>query len=109
MLSRLQAREEHPQGRLIVSQLGLTFEMKRSLFGFILLGLLSCSKPSETFYMPAEWEPHDAVWLGWQDTFLSYHPVAADIIKSLIPHVQVKVAVDSDSLLRVAKGILIEK
>ena len=22
--------------------------------------------PAETFYMPAEWEPHEAVWLGWE-------------------------------------------
>ena len=56
--------------------------------------------------MPAEWEPHDAVWLGWKDANLSYHPVAIDIIKALTPHVQVKIAASSDSLLQVAKSIL---
>jgi len=56
--------------------------------------------------MPAEWEPHDAIWLGWEDTYLSYHPVVADIIKNLTPHVQVKIAASSDSLVKVAKKIL---
>jgi hypothetical protein len=28
--------------------------------------------------MPAEWEPHDFVWLGWEDDFLAYQPVAVD-------------------------------
>ena len=22
------------------------------------------SRPADEFYMPAEWEPHDAIWLG---------------------------------------------
>jgi agmatine deiminase len=59
--------------------------------------------------MPAEWEPHDAVWMGWEDNYVSYHPVVVDIIKNLTPHVQVKIAASSDSLLRVAKRILLEK
>ncbi|MBY0477199.1 MAG: agmatine deiminase family protein [Chitinophagaceae bacterium] len=40
---------------------------------FILLTIifvLSCTsnkqeRPAETFYMPAEWEQNDAVWLNW--------------------------------------------
>lgn len=80
--------------------------MKKFAFGLMLFGLIACSKPDKTFYMPAEWEPHDAVWLGWEDTYLSYHPVVVDIIKNLTPHVQVKVGVSSDSLIMVAKAIL---
>ena len=58
-------------------------------------------RTAETFYMPAEWEPHDAVWMGWQeDTTEFYFPVVADIIKSIAPHVRVKIAVDSDSLMQ---------
>ena len=30
--------------------------------------------------MPAEWEPHEAVWLGWQpDSTLGFYPVVAKI------------------------------
>jgi agmatine deiminase len=82
--------------------------MKRTALALLLLALISCSKPSETFYMPAEWEPHDAVWLGWEDRFLTYHPVVIDIIKNLTPHVKIKIAVASDSTLRVAKSFLFQ-
>ena len=38
-------------------------------------------RSAETFYMPAEWEPQDAVWMGWkEDTTKFYFPVVADII-----------------------------
>jgi Porphyromonas-type peptidyl-arginine deiminase len=56
--------------------------------------------------MPAEWEPHDAVWLGWGKNKPLYHPVAVDIIKNLTPHVKVKITVSSYSVLQVAKSIL---
>ena len=58
-------------------------------------------RSAETFYMPAEWEPQDAVWMGWkEDTTKFYFPVVADIIKSITPHVKVKIAFDSDSLMQ---------
>ena len=66
-------------------------------------------RSAETFYMPAEWEPHDAVWLGWEkDTTLMYYPVVSDIIKSIAPHVRVKIAFDSDSLMQTAKLRLLQ-
>lgn len=88
--------------------------MKR-VFNFITLAvlLLSCStkqieRKKDMFYMPAEWEPHDAVWLGWeQDTTFGYYPVVAEVIKSIAPHVTVKIAVDNDSLLSMAKARLL--
>ncbi len=55
--------------------------------------------------MPAEWEHHDAVWFGWE-TDSSFYPSIAQMIKSLEPFVPVKVAVSSDSLLRIAKSYL---
>ncbi len=84
----------------------MIMKITNTLAGFLLLGILSCSKPSPTFHMPAEWEPHDAIWLGWEGTYLSYHPVAFDIIRTLTPHVQVKMVASSDSLLRIAKTTL---
>jgi agmatine deiminase len=38
----------------------------------------------ETFYMPAEWEPHDAVWLGWEkDSTYRFYPSIGKIITTL--------------------------
>jgi agmatine deiminase len=56
--------------------------------------------------MPAEWEHQDAVWFGWEDESIQYYPVIVNAIKILMPYVQVKVAVKSDSLLLVAKNFL---
>ena len=70
---------------------------------------LSCNsnkqqRPAEEFYMPAEWEPHDAVWLGWEkDSLRGYYPAIANIIKALAPNVTVKIAFNNDTLLQKAK------
>lgn len=88
----------------------------KQVFYFIIPAtlLISCTasenmRMKNAFYMPAEWEPHDAVWLGWeQDTTFGYYPVVADIIKSIAPHVTVKIAVDNDSLLSIAKARLLK-
>ena len=69
----------------------------------------ACSGRDDKFYMPAEWEPHDAVWLGWEDESLEFHPTIVEIINALTPHVQVKVAVSSDSLLNVARNYLVSQ
>lgn len=67
---------------------------------------ISGAKRSLKFRMPAEWEPHEAVWFGWEQYSVQYHPVVANLIKALIPHVEIKVAVSSDSLLQTAKNYL---
>lgn len=60
-------------------------------------------RPAEAFYMPAEWEPHDAVWLGWEkDSTQRFYPSISKIITTLTPHVTVKIAFDSDSLKQTA-------
>jgi len=79
--------------------------LRTSLLGLLVI-IAACSGSDDKFYMPAEWEPHDAVWLGWEDESLEYHPAVVNIIKALAPHVQVKVAVASDSLLDVARNFL---
>lgn len=56
--------------------------------------------------MPAEWEPHEAVWFSWEDRNPTYYPVIASMIKALSPHVQIKIAAFSDSLVCQAKNIL---
>ena len=69
----------------------------------------SGAKPGLKFYMPAEWEPHEAVWFGWEPYSRGYHPVVANLIKTLIPHVEIKVAASSDSLLQTAKSYLLQQ
>lgn len=65
------------------------------------------SQPSEKFIMPAEWEPHEAVWLGWEkDSLLGYYPIVVNVIKTLIPHVNVKIAFHNDTLMHFAKNYL---
>ncbi len=64
-------------------------------------------RAAETFYMPAEWESHDAVWLGWEkDSLRGYNPAIANIIKALAPNVTVKIAFNNDTLLQKAKAYL---
>ncbi|NCU04847.1 MAG: agmatine deiminase family protein [Chitinophagaceae bacterium] len=54
--------------------------------------------------MPAEWEPHDAVWLGWEkDSSRGYYPVVTNIIKALASNVTVKIAFHNDTILQKAK------
>ncbi|WP_373522184.1 agmatine/peptidylarginine deiminase [Aquiflexum sp.] len=83
------------------------------LFSIIFL-LYACSSKEtklsdETFYMPAEWEPHEAVWLGWEkDSTQRFYPSIGKIITTLQPHVTVKIAFDTDSLKQTAITKLIE-
>jgi agmatine deiminase len=80
------------------------------LYLFVLVFMTACTvRNDDKFYMPAEWEPHDAIWLGWEDDQLQYRPAVVNIIKSLKPHVKIKVAVSGDSLMRVAKKYLQEQ
>lgn len=64
--------------------------------------------PAEAFYMPGQWEPHEAVWFGWTKNSPKYHPSVAAMIKALEGHVGIKLAAESDSLVTVAKQILSE-
>lgn len=88
--------------------------MKYILTLFILFTIFSCNQKNgeqtiddAAFYMPAEWEPHDAIWLGWRERKnTQFQHGIAKLIKTLTPTVRVKVAVSSDSLLQVAKEYL---
>jgi agmatine deiminase len=76
---------------------------------FIIVFMTACAvRNDDRFYMPAEWEPHDAIWLGWEDDQLQYRPTVINIVKSLKRHVKVKVAVSGDSLMQIAKMYLQE-
>ena len=80
------------------------------LYLVVLVFMTACTvRNDDKFYMPAEWEPHDAIWLGWEDDQLQYRPAVIKIIKALKQHVKIKVAVSGDSLMRVAKKYLQEE
>ncbi len=74
------------------------------LFAAVMLFACNSNKKENTentFYMPAEWETHDAVWLGWDDDSTSgYYPGIVSLLKTLTPNVTVKMAFNSDSLLQ---------
>lgn len=64
----------------------------------VILIAISCQPEAEPkFRIPAEWEPHEAVWLSWDDRRPSNNPVVIEIIKNLVDTVAVKVAFPSDS------------
>lgn len=82
----------------------------KSLLLVIIIGVAACTaRDNSRFYMPGEWEPHDAVWLGWEDDQLHYRPVVVNIINALKPHVKVKIAASGDSLVQVARKYLQEQ
>ena len=61
------------------------------------------SRSADEFYMPAEWEPHDAIWLGWEkDSTSRFYPAVGKMISALKPHVTVKMAFGNDSLKQTA-------
>ena len=81
--------------------------MKKLLYALNIVVLLSCNQQEDKYYMPAEWEKHDAVWLGWEaDSTLGFYPVVTEMIRTLTPKVTVKIAFDSDSLMQTAKSYL---
>ncbi len=83
------------------------------LFSTIIL--LACNnkkynRPPETFYMPAEWEAHDAIWLGWEkDSVRGYYPAIAATIKVLAPNVIVKIAFHNDTIRQKAISYLLSQ
>jgi agmatine deiminase len=75
--------------------------------------LFSCKeKPDPSaFFFPAEWEPQEAVWMGWdgnlekEDTL---HLITASIIRELQEDIDVVLWVTSDSLEQAAYNFLSE-
>jgi len=74
----------------------------------------SCESPkpgqenSGHFYMPAEYEPHEAIWLGWQD-FAPYREPYLEIASALIDQVQLKMIANTDSSLQNLKAALLNR
>ncbi|MEL6256449.1 MAG: agmatine deiminase family protein [Bacteroidota bacterium] len=60
------------------------------------------------YYMPAEYEEHDAVWLGWQD-FPPYRQPFLDVATALINKVPLKMIANDETSLENLKNALMEK
>jgi agmatine deiminase len=81
----------------------------RFLLFMLLLSSCSAKKSDTAFYMPAEWEPQEAVWMGWppdyglEDTL---HVTTVKIIRELQETVKVVLWVTSDSLKNAAHDLL---
>jgi agmatine deiminase len=63
---------------------------------------LNNNNADTAFYMPAQFEEQEAVWLGWQGHEL-YYPVNIAMVKALLPHVKVKLVSESENASAVAK------
>lgn len=88
--------------------------MKTLIFLFILIcistTIISCKSEDKsdpaTFYMPGEFEQHEAVWFGtWYMSEYAgdYKRVMTDVMKAIDGHVQIKMATPSESTLQVVK------
>lgn len=79
----------------------------------ILIGLIlfsSCKQEPKidptAFFMPGEFEPHEAVWFGtWYmgDWASDYKRVTSEVMKAIQSNVEIKMAVPADSLLLIVK------
>lgn len=54
------------------------------------------------YSMPAEWEQHEAVWVGWE-LFQPFYQSSLNVIRELLPHVKVNVVTESAFSAQVAK------
>jgi agmatine deiminase len=55
--------------------------------------------------MPAEWEKHEAVWVGWE-LFGPFNQPSLNVIRELLPYVPVRVVAESGFSAQVAKEYL---
>jgi agmatine deiminase len=68
---------------------------------------------SQGFRMPAEWEPHEAVWLGWPHNAADWpgkiaaiHFVYAEIVKRIIDSEKARIIVNDEAHEAKARGML---
>ncbi|HMP98504.1 MAG TPA: agmatine deiminase family protein [Cyclobacteriaceae bacterium] len=84
---------------------------KLLILSLITLLVYSCKEKSDptAFYLPAEWEEQEAVWMGWDgnwETGDTLHLIFRNIVQALHRHVPVEVWVSNDSLHQVMKEVL---
>jgi agmatine deiminase len=82
------------------------------LLSFIILTAISCKEKSDptTFYLPAEWEEQESVWMGWDGNWEegdSLHLIFLEVVKALHTNVQVEIWLANDSLHEVMNNLLL--
>jgi agmatine deiminase len=56
---------------------------------------------------PAEWEPHEAIWLGFRSHEESHDSVTIPMLRALTRHVDVRLVVEDESLIPDGIGFLV--
>jgi agmatine deiminase len=83
--------------------------MKNLLFVIISIIFIGGCKQKKTntstYFMPAEWETQEAVWLGYED-FEPYQKPFMDIVMALYPQIPLKIIADNTTSLTHLKSIL---
>ena len=87
--------------------------MKYITLTLVIFLLISCKNEksadknltSDKFYMPAEFEKQDAVWLGWSE-YPPYQKPFLDIAKALYPKIPIKVISNNQASLERLKDTL---
>ena len=87
------------------------FMKKIIVFIFGIFILFSCKeKPDPSvFFFPAEWEPQEAIWMGWDGNLKkddTLHVITSNIIRELQKDIDVVLWVTSDSLADNARSFL---
>ncbi|MCC5929279.1 MAG: agmatine deiminase family protein [Cyclobacteriaceae bacterium] len=76
----------------------------------LLCNVLACGEKHDTaaFFLPAEWEPQEAVWMGWDASLKDdiAHQFIANIINELQKDIDIVLWVTSDSLQLAALNFL---
>ena len=77
---------------------------------FALIFIVGCEQKKQntsTYFMPAEWETQEAIWLGYED-FEPYQKPFMDIARALYPQISLKMIVSDKTLLTRLKTKLTE-
>ncbi len=79
----------------------LRMRLATATIAFLLTSITQAqSEKEEQFSFPAEWEKHDAIWMGWRTITgrgIDKSETLLRIIKSLTPYIKVNLFIDHDS------------
>lgn len=77
-----------------------------SILSIWLVSTLSQAQTRTGYTMPAEWEPHDAIWMGFrtEESNKEFDTVTVAMIRALAPFVRVNLLLEKDTLFREGKG-----
>jgi len=76
----------------------------------LLCGCSSIDQPTMHYFYPAEWEPHEAIWIGYgSDVPLpEFDSVTMSMVLELTQFVKVNLVIDNDSLISILNNMLLK-